>query len=469
MLMATNVAQAQSAAAPVAFPDRWVAGSQVNLRAEPSSQATVLRRLALNLKVRALDAGTHSGYCEVEVAAAGATPSVHGYTACQYLAMTPLDLNRLGRQAVDDGKPNPDYDPAKLFWLKPSWSSLEAYGIHLANTRLTVSQRIDPATPRPPDAEYERMKAHLGKGIYGDAPEPWPTWSRLQKISSEVLALPKDQPLIRGQMDMDSWLNNTLMLGGPLFDTVQLPGNRRAAALVKAIVLPEVSSSLFKQATDLASGKNSIESLSGRFHTVVRYQSRLRTSGENGMPDGAWDVGAVTASLTQPLVRTTLYRDGRVLNASEHIHRAAVVWGNDEPPMCDGFEYGFAEGDADPALWRYPGLQDINDLSKRSNDGRLMSILTRNPLPTGKRVSVQVQRENLNREATGFVRGTLMSFDLNVDGVSDVAVWEGVGRGPGHLEGETTTDDAYHRLFFVNIAGQWLLMGFDTFAYGCGC
>ena len=62
-----------------------------------------------------------------------------------------------------------------------------------------------------------------------------------------------------------------------------------------------------------------------------------------------------------------------------------------------------------------------------------------------------------------------MHFDLDADGHPDLVAWEGVGRGPGHLDGETKTDDAWYRLFFVNIAGRWVVLGADSFSYGCGC
>ena len=75
----------------------------------------------------------------------------------------------------------------------------------------------------------------------------------------------------------------------------------------------------------------------------------------------------------------------------------------------------------------------------------------------------------LERERTGFVRGTWLHFDLDADGVFDLAVWEGTGTGPGHMGEVPKTDDAYYRLFFANIAGRWHVLGNDQFGYGCGC
>ena len=97
-----------------------------------------------------------------------------------------------------------------------------------------------------------------------------------------------------------------------------------------------------------------------------------------------------------------------------------------------------------------------------------MFFHTRLALPV-KTAPPAVQTIRLDRAATGFVRATQLHFDLDGDGHPDLVAWEGVGRGPGHLDGETKTDDAWYRLVFVNIAGRWHVLGADSFAYGCGC
>ncbi|UUZ49746.1 hypothetical protein LP420_06055 [Massilia sp. B-10] len=67
------------------------------------------------------------------------------------------------------------------------------------------------------------------------------------------------------------------------------------------------------------------------------------------------------------------------------------------------------------------------------------------------------------------MQGTHWHFDIDGDGIADLSVWEGQGKGPGHLDGVTQTDDRWYRLAMVNINGSWKVLGHDTFGYGCGC
>ena len=112
------------------------------------------------------------------------------------------------------------------------------------------------------------------------------------------------------------------------------------------------------------------------------------------------------------------------------------------------------------------GHPDYAQPKKAGN--KLVYFFTKTPLPQ-QTTSVSVVKQKLNRAKTGFVAATEFHFDINSDGIPDIIVWEGAGIGPGHLDGPTKTDDAWYRIFFVNIAGHWHLLGTDSFSYGCGC
>ena len=466
LLLAGPAAQAQ----PAAPQARWISGSGVNVRSEPSLSAPVLARLALNAKVERVGTSTAAGFCELRWTAAGGA-AMHGFTACRYLAEAATDVQRLGQAMLPDGSRNPQYDPARLFWLAPSWPGLEAYAMQLNETRLppavdqASAQRRD-AFVRAPDDPLERMKAHLAQGIHGPAPVRFVPWDDIQR-QARALAATRE----RGSVDDQRWtaLGNQLGLWVPFANQYQdlSTGPRLAAGLVQAIALPTATPSWFKEAGDIAALGEEAAQLSGRFAVVHSYRTQPRApkSEVNWTFDGLWDIGAVTVALARPVVRTTLFRDGRLTSATTHASRKQITWGGSDAPMCHGWIPGFAWGDADARLW--DSDRDRAAL-KVHPTGSLVFFHTRLALPV-KTTPPVVQTIRLDRAATGFVRATQLHFDLDGDGHPDLVAWEGVGRGPGHLDGETKTDDAWYRLFFVNIAGRWHVLGADSFAYGCGC
>lgn len=462
---------------------RWVTGAGVNLRAEPTPQAPVLGRLPLNARVELLATLADSPYCEVATGIPGAA-SLRGYIACRFLAATPLAIDKIVAPVLADGRPNPQYDPARAFWLAPSWAGLDGYGLQLG-AELKARNGIAPEglvpASRPVDVEFERMKAHLAKGIYGATPAPPPRWDDVrrlaraagpQRVPAQTSAA--DRERIEGARQVaQSRLAGLLGLAGPAFDAADGSGGGvRLAGLVAVLEPPRAAPSLFKSASDIASPGASVEDLSGRFHIVATYRTRGRELGATlGTVDGLWDIGQVTVALTQPVVRTTLFRDGRLATASVRPSETRVLWGGSEPPMCDGYVDGFAHGEADPRIWRYFGADASPDPEalKRHPPGTLVSFATKSALALASAAPPVVLIQELDRERTGFVAGTWLNFDLDGDGIVDLAVWEGTGKAPGHLDGPTETDDPYYRLFLANLGGRWHVLGTDAFGYGCGC
>lgn len=470
-LMAALGLHTAARAQPAAASTRWLNASGVNLRSAPSLQSGVAGRLALNERVTLIAKADDGVFCEVlRKAADGSEQS--GFTACAFLSLAATDVNRLSGRHLDDGQPNPDYDPKRLFWLSPSWPALEAYGQWLSARRFAAQPEDLPYEERrrplrAADAEFDRMKAHMAKGTHGAAPPPYVAWQTLQRDAQTLAAVPDalrhDEHVQRAHQ-----LSTTLGLWGPLFDGIGGPsdGPLRAAALVHAIALPAVRASLFASERDLSLAENT-ESLSGRFDIVHLHRAHPRSSDPNRVDFGLVDIGEYTVSLVKPLARTTLFRDGRQVSTMTHAAQRRGLWESDEAPMCHGFVPGFSQGDSLPRLWN-GDVGDYNESLKRNPKGSLVSFITRQPLATTTTRPL-VQPVRLDRAATGFVSATQWTFDLDADGVPDLVAWEGVGQGPGHLGGPTTTDDPWHRLFFVNIAGRWHVLGHDVFNYGCGC
>jgi hypothetical protein len=461
-------------AQPAAASTRWLNASGVNLRSAPSLQSGVVGRLALNERVTLIVQAEDGVFCEVQRQAADGSAQ-SGFTACTFLSPGATDVGRLSERHLADGGPNPDYDPKRLFWLAPSWPALEAYGQWLSARRFAAQPQDMPYEERrrplhAADAELDRMKAHMAKGTRGAPPPPYVAWETLQRDAQTLTAV-ADAQRHGEHVQRAHQLSTALGLWGPLFDGISGPsdGPLRAMALVRAIALPAARASLFASERDIALAENT-ESLSGRFDVVHLYRAHPRSSDPNMAHAGLADMAAYTVSLVKPIARTTLFRDGRQAGLMTHAAQRRELWESEEPPMCHDHVPGFRLGDSLPRMWD-GDVGDYAESLQRNPNGSLVSLMTRQPLAATTATTMQpvLQTVRLDRAATGFVSATQWTFDLDADGVPDLVAWEGVGQGPGHLGGPTTTDDPWHRLFFVNIAGRWHLLGYDVFSYGCGC
>lgn len=443
-LSSAKVARARSGEGGVDPATRWVSGSAVNMREAPLADAPILARLLLNTTVRLLnEAG--DGYCEVQPAS-----GPKGFTACRYLATSPLVLARVTQSTLAGDKPNPDYDPERAFWIQPGWNALERYADFLKQRNPAAA----PQGPWPRNEALERMKAHLAKGLNGPTPQAFADWLELKRKAGKE---------------------------GPTGDVQELPlqAPGEPLGLVRALEFPAVQPSLFRSEADIAPPNADAEALSGRFGIVYRQLVSPRPA---KIPDeqsgaGLYDMLARTTLLVRPVQRVQLLRDGRLRSESSLARQTETLWRDVDEPMCSGWSPGFSFGDADATIWRYfdggasvgeTGRASRQESLKRNPAGSLFAFYTAAALPRNQAVRTETPMK-MDRKATGFVRGIQMHFDLDADGVPDLAVWEGEGKGPGHLEGATTTDDRWYRLVLVNIAGRWKVLGSDTFGYGCGC
>lgn len=456
---------------------RWVIGSLVNLRTQPALDAEVVKRLALNTEVDLLATLPGGHFCEVAVIVGGVAES-RGFTACQYLGSAPLSKRKISQQYRDDGTPNPDYNPQQAFWLAPSYEALSAYGEYLEETRLTAEERGAPAFPRAAVAEFERMKAYLAKGIYGPAAKAYPAWDEMKR-SARQWEKERQAALTAKLRKYATDPDEELRIAAARFQPVQSALGTydidvvKTLGLVNAIELPTVKSSLFQNMDELAPPSELAEQVSGRFRIVHAVQTHGREIGrgeDKWNAPGTWDVGRVSKSLTRPVIRNVLFRDGAILASATHLKRSFIEWSESDGPMCDGYTDGYAFGDSDPRIWTGYGIGDeaYRESLKRNPKHSLLYFYTRTPLPE-QQAAVSATRQTLDRDATGFVAATTFLYDLNGDGIPDLAVWEGSGRAQGHLGGVPETDDAYQRLFFANVAGRWRVFGRDSFGYGCGC
>jgi hypothetical protein len=481
LLSATRIARPHAGINGIDAAQRWITGTGVTLRDAPSAQAVVVQRLSLNSIVKLIRDPTGSQYCEVQPPAGPA-----GFTACHYLAQEPLNLARImGVPGMPDTA-----SPERAFWLQPSWNALERYARYL--------ERRDPTTastgPWPRDDTLEKMKAHLALGIVGPKPAALADWADLKRKAAKEMdlsgaigrmrttkqaATPEQNRRIGTVYEIGSALIDALALGGHTIDLD--PGNpfklyEANIELVRELALPAIRPSLFRSESDLAPPGATAAHVSGRFGIVFRQLTTRRPTmpsvTEPEMSPGRYDVLARTEALVRPVQRVQLFRDGSMRSQPSVLSKKEVVAG--EAESCNERSAGFAFGHADPTIWRYfdedRDLADGKELAKRNLNppGSLFAFYSNIRLPTGPALRVETPMK-LHRATTGFVGGTYLLYDLDADGVPDLAIWEGQGRGPGLAHGQSKTDDRWYRLAWVNINGAWKVLGVDEFAYGETC
>lgn len=456
---------------------RWLTATTVNLRARPVREAEVVSRLTINHMVRLMNVAADTGYCETQpLDRAGNAEGASGFVACQYLGLEPLPAAQAA--GMDD-------DPVRAFWRAPTWWALENYATALVKR---LPEGIAWGGPWPRDEQLERMKAHLALGLKGAPPRPLADWTTLK-----VLAAAHDPELLRKGERERAWsgrdkdlqqreyrasnaalrLQNALGLQGPLHDSISTDdGGARVIRLVRALELPTIRASLFRNETEIGPPSERAQELAGRFggiyRTLVAGRNQKRRD-ESAV--GLYDIFSRTTVLTRPVQLVRLYRDGTLRSEATNASDTELLWRVVDPPACEDWTPGFSYGDVDGHIWDYfkqPGFELATPHKKNTGAPRIFAYYARQPPPATKaQRSEQVVK--IDRAATGFVRFSHMTYDLNGDGVPDLMVLEGLGPGPGHLGGTTSSDDPWYRLLLANVGGTWKILGHDSFLYGCGC
>ncbi|NHZ91559.1 hypothetical protein F2P45_21485 [Massilia sp. CCM 8733] len=472
-------------ALPAAPLQRWVNADDVRARSQPGHGkfgAALLRGTMVNLVgLYELD-----GFCAVE------TDAGHGYVACSVLDDKPvIPADVVGVRRIESD-PFP-YDHAlRVFWPEPSWSNLEEYARNLVE-RYPDSPN---PTPYPRNEALEKMKADLALGIHGPRPAPYVDWADLKRQAVQHGQMSKQTRRLALQGKTDSQalqaraeraqqimvnMRDALGLWGTLHNTGDSVGERRLLAVVDALEFSRVGPSLFRSEAQIAPPGASAEQASGRFGIVYQQTVAARRTDSTPTPgaepddesvhmQGLYDMRSRTDALVRPVQRVQLMRDGRLHSEASVLRKTVRFW-DEDAPMCWDWTYGFTFGDADAALWRSAGgdVEDKKKIDARPTAGLFAFYTTLALALAPGPAAVRKTTVKLDRARTGFIGGTHLYFDLDADGMADLAVWEGQGKADGDLGAVTITDDRWYRLMLVNINGAWKVLGNDSFSYGCGC
>lgn len=435
-LSETPVALPKAGEGGVPADRRWVGGSNLLLRAEPRPDAAVLGRLSLNTMLRLTgDEAGSQGYCAVQ-RVDGETLS--GYTACRYLQRAPLDMDKLA-EPWRDGRDNPDFDPARAFWIAPSWELMSHYARYVERQRNAKGD----AAPTGPDEQLERMKARLS-GQVAPGREPavvWPDWEQLRDPASG---------------DPSPSLN----LWGELFSNEHAS---RPAAFIQALpALPPASPSWWRSEAELAGPSESMPALATRFGGQVIWLHESLLPGARRR--GEVEAGIRVERLSLPLQRISLMANQSLREERRQPESRSVAWDPNSETGCGAWEGGFSAGDADAATYK----RNAFAAPARTGPLTLFRFWSARPLPAGP-ARWTSQAFKLDRAKTGFASAEWRIVDLDGDGVPDLAWLQATGRGPGHLDGPPKHDDPWYRLLVANVAGHWRLLDVDLFSYGCGC
>lgn len=492
----------QAVAAPVDGA-RWVSGVNVNLRSEASLDAVIIKRLAINTQVKlTLTPGEGSKFCQVETLS-----SEKGFVACQYLSVKAITHEQVSSETSSSGKPNSDFNPERAFWLKPSASELIAFAGHLTVTRLTPAQLnaeaarkpqdfkfdeksnqtiLEPILQRPKVPELEAMKEHLAKGIVAPrAEQPLIAYKNLQKLekletslSTNIKQKASRNPaeIARASEELEKFKNS--ILDNSYYQTGYF---EELVALSKHISLPKVATSYFTHAREVVPPGAQAEQVSAAFSVPHTVQT---SSGPRWLPGGhygdihiggAWDFGIVKVQLAQPVKRTTIFRSGKLEVNDDRLLRSWYISDDSDESCPPGFAFGKPSVNMSTDNIKYDDKQQITKVIPRTPyfGNALFHFYTSDQIKTD-RAQIKHIRSNRgfslekNPGVQPFSSSELMLVDLDLDGIADLAVWEGTGQSSNEIHAPVR-EDPYLRLFFVNIKGEWFYFDRDEYVYGCGC
>ena len=398
----------------------FVHGSWVNLRASPTTTASIRGQLTTNTKLVVV--ARQESWCSVK------TPGgLEGFLACDLLGPAPLTLEQAAGH------------PGRAFWIAPSVGRFISYGSLLRS-----------------GAAYKRMFASLKDGEEARIP-PLPEFSAAKRLMQAGVIPQVSAEVVRGE-----------------------PVNPGQMEYAKALQPKPIKPSLFRAHADVVltseGDADSVAAVSGTRVALKVVAPPLAHSAQHYAPDvtgitGFGDIGEAELLFNPPITVYSVLPRGLV--AAAHVAKERRVGLPRESGDCGKHYTGkrsfgsILEGERGNEYERWPSTP-LKDYAKRNATlDPLASFVTAKPF-----VARKVKIVSRLAKITNFIdprpvdpndtsrqklpdsaKVVLHEIDLDGDDVADILLWElpSIGSMSGTFN--------VARSWFLNINGSWFAAG----------
>jgi hypothetical protein len=331
---------------------------------------------------------------------------------------------------LPDGQPNPKYSPLRAFWLEPTIHRLFEAGEHFRKVMLPAKQLLAEDCFEHPDSDCPPSSGLLDAS---KAPElkrfKIPEFEAMKKLMVDGMVAPRSQftPLM-------TWQELGIKVKNEEDTKLHLFSSAVSYTMYENIKLPAAQPSFFKAVDEIGLDRAVAEQLSAQYGishrmTVLSKPKYEISDGTTLM--GAWDIGMVRDSLTQPVYEVGVGKNGQVSVAATDVQTDSMR--ND----FSGIQLGAAKD-------FLPGYKKIKQ----------PWIFFRLPQPPIlSKANVKKLKKIFFNKADTSENLVTTTIDLDNDGVADLLVSEAEVNGGC---------DRLVKVVLANVAGQWYLLTDDN-------
>jgi hypothetical protein len=442
---------------------RWVVGSYVNVRVQPSRTAEIVARLTANTPVTLRTQQTD--FCEINWG-----NNQQGFVVCKLLGDKALHIEDIGRENISFAKPDPNYSPLRAFWIEPTIDRLFEAGEHFRHVMLPAEQlkeeecffgefdgtcnhglmppgyiHTTPQLKRFLVPEFEAMKKLMVDGLIAPRSQfsPLTAWRSIRSLVNSTTVTYEDKLEQFQHITPNVWLVDGVQAYNEMYELIKPP---------------KTKPSFFKSVDEVGRASANAEMLSAQYqipHRISVFDSPKWGGDNNSYPIlmGAWDIGTVTSRLTQPVYEVAIGIKGQVSVGETYAETKLLR----SESAC---EEGFRAGSTQSLLAGYEKIEQPWIFFRLAT------------LPNLVKANVKIKKLNSRVEvphssifgSSSWLQGssTAAHIDLDNDGIDDLFVWDDGGNDLGDLSYQR------NRLVFANVSGEWYLLGSEQ-EHACGC